>query len=163
MPTDNDTETTEQYKKLPQALKTALFSDDTTEKIFTIGKKNKLTVEQMGILADETGLVILGITKPEDYGTNLAKRLLSKPDLTNNIVAEVNEKILGSLREELNKLHSPAVAPQATTSPIKKEALPSIETSLKLNFQAETLDLMESHLARIGAECEVLQQMKFKL
>ena len=45
----------------------------------------------------------------------------------------------------------------------KKEALPSIETSLKLNFQAETLDLMESHLARIGAECEVLQQMKFKL
>ncbi len=123
----NDNNVIEQYKKLPQTLKVALFSDDTTEAIFDIGKKNNLTVEQMGTLADETGLIILGITRPEDYAKNVAARLLTNPTATNNIVQEINEKIFGPIRDDLKKLHLPVAEPAPTVAApaaIKKEALP---------------------------------------
>ncbi len=39
--------------------------------------------------------------------------------------------------------------------------LPDIKTNLNLNFQVKTLNLMESHLARAGAEYEILQSFPF--
>jgi 2'-5' RNA ligase len=44
-----------------------------------------------------------------------------------------------------------------------RKKLPDIKTDLNLNFQPESLDLMESHLSRSGAEYIILQAVKFKI
>ena len=41
--------------------------------------------------------------------------------------------------------------------------LPAIKTNLSLNFHGESLDLMESHMKKSGANYEILQKMEFKL
>ena len=65
----------EQYLGLPEDVQKALFSTKTSDAIFEVGKKHGLIIEKMGELADETGLVMLGMTKPSEYIRNLEKRL----------------------------------------------------------------------------------------
>lgn len=45
---------------------------------------------------------------------------------------------------------------------VKKSALPYLETNFKRSFEAESLDLMESHLKRSGAEYAPLGKFAFK-
>src|SRR3989344_1939705 len=68
------------YEGLPEDLQKALFSAQTSDAIFEVGKKHGLAVDKMGELADETGLVMLGMTKPSDYIRNLASRLAVEPE-----------------------------------------------------------------------------------
>lgn len=108
----SDPKVIEQFKNLPKKLKDTLFSEDTTEAVFAIGKENNLTVYQMGELADETGLIILGITRPEDYAKNVAQKLGTDPTATNKIVQSINQKIFDPIREDLRALHRVETSPQ---------------------------------------------------
>ncbi len=119
----------EQFKNLPQKLKDALFSEETTDAIFAIGKENNLTVYQMGELADETGLIILGLTRPEEYAKNVAQKIGTDAPTTNKIIQAINQKIFDPIREELKTLHRVEAAPStprtgAETAPsMKKEEM----------------------------------------
>ena len=130
----SDPKVIEKFKSLPQKLKDALFSEDTTEAVFAIGKENNLTVYQMGELADETGLIILGLTRPEEYAKNLAQKLGTDPATTNKIVQAVNQKVFDSILEELKALHRgesvPTTEKTATPSPLPA-ASTNIEAQVK--------------------------------
>ena len=63
------------YEELLAVLKEALFSVEVADKIGEIGKKFGLTIEQTGIMAEETGYVMLGLTRPNEFVGNLAREL----------------------------------------------------------------------------------------
>src|SRR3989344_8755630 len=98
----------EKFKNLPQKLKDVLFSEDTTDIIFAIGKENKLTVFQMEELADEAGLVVLGIKTTEDFAKSIEQRLATSADKAAPIARSVAEKIFNPILGDLKALVKPS-------------------------------------------------------
>lgn len=104
-PTYTQDQIEERYQKLPDALKQALFAPDVAEKMFAIGKKYGLTIEKIGLAADEVGAVILGFTKPNNFVGYFADALGIESAKAGEIASDINHEILYPLREELKKTH----------------------------------------------------------
>lgn len=96
----------ETYLKLPQDLKDALFDVDSSEVITSIGKKHKLAIDEMGELASETGRVMLGLTHPNKFISNLAERLEVDKVKAKEIAEDINVQIFKKVRESLKKIHN---------------------------------------------------------
>lgn len=95
----------EKYNSLPQELKTAMSSIESSDIIQAISKKFGLQIDQMGELASETGFVLLGFTKPEEYIRNLKNRLQIDPQKAKEIALEINSQIFSKVKEALKRLH----------------------------------------------------------
>ncbi len=112
----------EKFKDLPDDLKDALVSVENADIIQGVGHKYKLHVDQMGELADETGLVMLGLTRPGQFMDNLTKRLHISTELAKNIVREIDDQIFKPVKTSLQKVRGfevegPAPAPDQTAPP----------------------------------------------
>ena len=111
--------------KLPSDLKTAIYSADSSTAIENISKKYGLHIDQMGKLAEETGLVMLGVTHPKDFISNLAGRLGVDQLTAKSIARDVNEQIFKKVRESLMKIHglgeTPAETPKTEKPEVKVE------------------------------------------
>lgn len=94
------------YKNLPDDVKEAIFSVDTSNILRKIGEKYKLTIEQMGEMADETGLLMLGLTQTKDFISNLSERLQADKDISRQIAKDINTEVFSIVRESLRKVHS---------------------------------------------------------
>lgn len=110
----------QKFKKLPENLRDAIFSVDTANIIQAISKKYGLAVDKMGELADEVGLLMLGITHPKDFVANLGSRLGTDAETTQKIAQELNAQIFSKVKESLKKLHG-----------VGEEALESREQNLE--------------------------------
>ncbi len=95
----------EKFNTLPQEIKEAIVSVDTFEKLKKISQTYKLLIDKMGILGDETGLVMVGITHPKSYSSNLRNRLGVSGQVAEAITTEVNELIFKPIRASLQKIH----------------------------------------------------------
>lgn len=100
-----DEKVLEKYNSLPEDLRAALFSSAVTNNILEIGKNAGLSIDKIGELADETGLVMLGITSPSEYIKNLAHRLGVETEKVKAIAEEINQKVFQPVRESLKKIH----------------------------------------------------------
>lgn len=94
------------FKELPEALREAIFSAEIAETLLSIGKKYALSLERVGDLSTETSLVMLGVTHPKEYISQLQQELGVERDVAKNIAQEVNEQVFSKIREELKKLHN---------------------------------------------------------
>ena len=66
-----DQQIAQMYDNLPEDLKDSIFSVDTTSVINEIGRKYGLAIDKIGDLANETGMVMLGVTHPNEFIGNL--------------------------------------------------------------------------------------------
>lgn len=118
------------YIKLPKDVQDAIFSVDSAEIIQAISKKYNLAIDKMGELADETGLVMLGLTHPNNYISNLTQRLNTDKETTRKIAEEINSQIFVKIRESLKKIYSindlTVVSPK-TEIPEREQILKEIE------------------------------------
>ncbi len=89
------------FKTLPSKLQDAILSVENADKLWNIGDKYKLPLNKRGELGDETGLLMLGLVRHEDYVDNLARRLGIDSARALNIANEVNDEILTSVHEFL--------------------------------------------------------------
>ncbi|MDP3784560.1 MAG: hypothetical protein Q8R12_00560, partial [bacterium] len=104
-------------------LKTAIYSADSSTAIENISKKSGLHIDQMGKLAEETGLVMLGLTHPKDFIPHLVERLGVDKLTARNIAEDINQQIFQKVRESLKKIHGLAEAPPSPEAPAVAEAL----------------------------------------
>lgn len=116
----------EKFDSLPQDVKEAISSVDTTNDVINIGDKYSLHVDQLGELVDETGLVMLGLTSPNDFVSNLKNRLDIPRQMAESLVKDINDQILIKIRASLREIHNAAeaeenVTPEEEFVPIKKE------------------------------------------
>ncbi len=116
------------YKKIPEDLKEAIFNVDSAEMIEKTGGKYNLNIDKIGELADEIGLVMLGVTKPKDFVSNLSQRLGVSNDTARNIAEEINQQIFSKVRESLKKVHGidgaqGEGAPLSGADEVKKEEI----------------------------------------
>ncbi len=132
----------ERYQSLPKDVQDAILSIDTSEIIREIGENHKLMIDKIGELADETGLVMLGLTHPNQFIIHLTERLEVEHDIAKEIAEDINSRVFFPIRENLKKIHGvekeipkesllgplPS-AQQEQTLGVKEFQTPSVETS----------------------------------
>lgn len=131
------------FNSLPQELKQAIAGVKTSEIIQNISKKHHLQIDQMGELAAETGLVLLGLTKPEDYIKNLNNRLKINLKDARDIALEVNIEIFSKVKESLKKLHGIGVSPvvnMPSETVVEKTPVQILESDKKTKVAEEILE-----------------------
>ncbi len=133
----------EQYKKLPQELKDAIFSVDIADKIFEIGRKFAITIEKNGFLAEETAFVVLGLLKPEEFTVAIKSRLGVEDDEAHDIAKEVNRQILLPIREALKRAHQIEI-PDEEAGDEKSRSQGDRGSSTKSGQEASTPEIMRA-------------------
>ncbi len=93
------------FESLPEDVKKAVSSVDTTDTLIDIGEKYKLHVDKMGELVDETTLVMLGFKPTSGFVNSVKSRLGISQEVAEGVVKDVNEQILVKVRESLRKMH----------------------------------------------------------
>lgn len=91
----------ERFESLPDDLKTALTSEEVDASIQGVAKKHFLHIDQTGELADETGLVMLGLTKTDEYINNLKERLGVPQQKAAEIAKDIDEQVLRPIKASL--------------------------------------------------------------
>src|SRR3990167_3261611 len=120
------------YDNLPEDLKDSIFSVDTTSVINEIGRKYGLAIDKIGDLANETGMVMLGVTHPNEFIGNLTERLEVDKEKARAIAQEINEQVFKKVRESLRKIHN-------MREGVEEEEQDKIKVSRFGNSQGETL------------------------
>lgn len=132
MPKYTQQQLEERYQKLPDILKDAMFSADIAAKIFTIGKKHGLTIDKIGLMAEETGYIILGLTRPAEFIQILNESLAVEESKARAIAIDISHQVLFPLREALKTTHQVEVSEEAMQKNfiiLKKPALPQMATT----------------------------------
>ena len=119
MKTYTDQQISQMYDNLPEDLKEAIFSVDMSEIVEKIGKENQLNIEQVGNLANETGMVMLGVTHPNEFIANLADRLEVDKEKARVVAGEINDQIFKPVRESIRKIHNIREEEKETVSNVK--------------------------------------------
>ncbi len=121
----------DRFKSIPDDVRDMMTSPETMEAVRQIGQKYHLHVDEMDELYEETGHVMLGLTRTKDFIGNLRKRLPKyDPPLVQSIALEINELVFKPIRESLKKLESTVRAEPlsaAPTSTQREELLRAIE------------------------------------
>lgn len=99
---ENDWE--ERFQHSPAEVQKAIANSDTETKITAIGQRHGLHVDQVGELADETGLVMLGLTHPDQFIPHLKSRLNLDENKAGAVAQDVNVEILSAIRESIKQL-----------------------------------------------------------
>lgn len=147
----------ERFSKLPPEIKDAIASVETANVIRSISHKYNLHIDQMGELADETGLLMLGLTKPQDYVDNLFRRLKTTYPKAKDIAKDVNEEIFKPIKESLMKVHSPITeaneeeAVEATTN-LPPEAQKEEISEEKSIFEEKMSNMFRSPQEKVPLE-----------
>ena len=96
----------ERYLNLPNDLREAVSSIDSSEIIANIGSKHGLTIDKTGDLATETSQVLLGLIHPNDFIASLANNLEVDKQKAMEIAEDINAQIFKPVRESLKKIHN---------------------------------------------------------
>jgi len=121
----------ERYRRLPQALRDAMFADVNTDIILELGKKHSLLVDRVGLLADETAYIMLGLVHPKEFVSRLVSRLDIPEDRARALAADVNERVFNPIRKHLLEAHDfsaesiPEVKKSSTPEPAEVTPGPS--------------------------------------
>lgn len=104
-------------EQLPPRLREVYSSIKTTDTLREIGQEYDLHIDQIGELVDETGLVMLGVTHPSDYISNLQNRLEIDEGTAKQVAKAVNERIFETIREELKQMNGMGESQSAPSKP----------------------------------------------
>lgn len=94
------------YRALPQDLKEALYSIDTTQAIQAVSRAYGLHVDQMGELSNAIGQVMLGALHPRDFTKHIKSELAIDEQKASALTREVNLTVFTKIRESLKRIHS---------------------------------------------------------
>ena len=124
----NNQQLTEKFLELPRDIQLAIWDMDLEGDLGEIGLNHGLHLDEVGKLADETALVLIGINPVASYEQGLIKAL---PGISGEeikaIVAEVNQEIFLKIRESLQKVHSTTPSePSPVSQPLKAPASATI-------------------------------------
>jgi len=135
------------YKKLPEDLKEAILGVESTDIMRIIGEKYKLTIDKVGKMVGQAGYVMLGVTHPNEFISNLADRLEVDKEKARAIAQEINEQVFKKVRESLRKIHNMREGGE-------EEEQDKIKVSPFGNSQGETLPANSVNRADILKEIE---------
>lgn len=104
----------ELYKKLPEELREAIWSEKTTDDIYDICQRNGIKDNQVvSEIIRFLGQVLLGVLPPEDFQASLEKELKLEKDLAKKVAREIFRFIFYPVKTSLEELYEVEIAPPA--------------------------------------------------
>ena len=101
-----DTELIEkQLEKVDPIIKNVFFSVEVAEEIAKIGEENGLLLDQVDSLIEETGYMVIGLKRADDYVNIITKKLGIEDVVARKIATSINDTVLKEVREEIQKLN----------------------------------------------------------
>lgn len=94
------------FELLPDDIKKAIVDDGYQKKLFDIAKEMKMTYEELGTMETETTMVLLGMTRPEDFRDELQLELKKNDAEIDPLVAKINEQVFAPIRASLERVYA---------------------------------------------------------
>jgi hypothetical protein len=116
-------EALKQYEKLPQEVKSLLYSPEMTFIVQQVGQKYKLHLDQIDFLNTETGQVMLGFVPVEDFANELASNLGVPQEQANGIAKDMSDLLFSKIRAAMKLPSAQPVTPAPATE--KSVVMPS--------------------------------------
>ena len=107
------------YKKLPEELQEAIYSEETAEHIWNICDRNG--IELISSLAEKVGNVLVGVLPPDKLQETIEQELKLEKETAKQVTREINRFIFYPVRIELEKLYETEITPFTTASTTTKE------------------------------------------
>lgn len=117
-------------KKLNEAsddVRNAVMSENTMNVLSDIAKEFNLHIDQAGILEEEVLYTILGIQTSEEFIKRISREFNLSRIVAQDIASEVNEKVSGFIRNEIQNKTNPTQTPQPDQNPSRETILSEIE------------------------------------
>lgn len=110
------------YELLPEEIQKAVMDDGYQNRLFEIAKAQKMTYEELGTLETETTMVLLGMTRPENYRDELQIQLKKNDAEIDTIVKAINEQVFAPIRSSLERVYAAKKEPEDFLSPLPASA-----------------------------------------
>lgn len=94
------------YRGLPDEVKDALFSPNTTDIFDAIKEKQHLTDEQREIMSVYTGFLMMGVLPPEKYVPTLITKMGVEREKVASIAQTINRDLFNPIKDILKKVHT---------------------------------------------------------
>ena len=91
----------QRFVNMPKEDQGAIAASNWEDRLYGIGLKYKLTVEQLGLLEEITIKVMTNEIHPDQYQSEIASKITIPKEDISNLVNDINEKILKNIRELL--------------------------------------------------------------
>ncbi len=114
------------FGTLPPEIRDIMSSIDSIKMIESISKKYSLHIDQIGELADETWLVMLGVTKTSDFIGKLSLRLKIDRSKAGQIATDINDQLFLKIRDSLKKVHEEKLAPETSEKKVSQNPAPPL-------------------------------------
>lgn len=158
---ENKNETEKELKTrfalLPKEIQSIITSSDYQMKLFEIAKKHKLTYEKLGTLEMETTLVLLGMTHPKNYESDLSEQLKLKPEEITSIVEEVKTEVFSPIHNMLMGIYENA--PGETEADVTRNEK-SILDKAGISISGETTPTPTSTTKPLDSRNEMLKSIE---
>ncbi len=134
----------ERFDSLPESIQEVILSSDYENTLLKLGQDHNLNVEQLGILERETTLVMMGLTNPDKFESELRHELNIDPQKVNELTKEINEKIFLKIRELLKLMNTPE-----GEDPVVEELTPTTSRLERVTQEKTDNEILESHGIKI--------------
>lgn len=98
--------TKEKLDNLPEEIRSLLTSSDLDDTVSDIGERNNLHIDQIGMLDHLVKMVIIGEVKRSDLNKQMEILMDIDNDLSNKLIAELNDRIFQPTNEVLRQTHN---------------------------------------------------------
>ena len=102
------------FKKLPEELKEAIYSDETANHILDICERNKIEKGSIGVMVSD---VLYGLLPLNEFQKTIEQELKLEEEKAKKITREVSRFIFYPVRIYLEKLYEIEITPYTTPSP----------------------------------------------
>lgn len=127
----------EYYQKLPEGAQRVFAQMKWLEDLRGISQKYDLNEEQIQTLGTETTLVLLGVITLSDYENILEKELSLGQNRADQLMAEIDEKILRNIRGDLNNSYQNNLADILEKEGKKEAGENNVNTENKIAVKIE--------------------------
>ncbi len=129
------------WDKLSDELREFALSDELTQLVTDIAKKNNLLLDKAGILDEQIHFVLLGLTKSTDFQKSLAEALEINQETAGILAEQVNQSVFSKAREALKKQESESqemVVPARKPEDTREQILSEIENPTPVRQPVQT-------------------------
>lgn len=121
-------------EKLPEELKDALFSEDTTDEIYNACERNEVPEKEISKISKFVGWVFLGLLNPDEFENTLKSELGFDSKKAKRVASEIYRFVFHPVQNQLDILYKTRIKTSETkseemaeTKPLPKEAKEILE------------------------------------
>jgi hypothetical protein len=117
------------FMSLPPTLQDAIFSVQTAETIQRVSKQNHIPAEKVPLIAEATGLALLGFIHPEELAGEIRDRSGLNQGVSDELARALSSRIFDPLKDTIATVYAPAI--EHETQPVPLPMMPRVVEEIK--------------------------------